>query len=189
MRKLWKILVLAGLLSLGLNAAGNRFVHTDGTHVVGPDGHKLLLRGINLGNWLVPEGYMWHFDKGPASYREISAVLNDLVGPAEAARFWKQYRDNYITEADIRFIHEAGFNSVRVPFHYQLIADGTAFPARPVDRVVPAGAPLGDSGYALRPRRTDGNEPSRRKSLLRINGFIPSRRPKSSVTKLKKMVR
>jgi hypothetical protein len=23
-----------------------------------------LLRGINLGNWLVPEGYMWHLNNG-----------------------------------------------------------------------------------------------------------------------------
>jgi endoglucanase len=122
-----KIAILAGLTVAGLAAAGNQFVHTDGTHIVAPDGAKLRLRGINLGNWLVPEGYMWHFDKGPASYREISALLNELVGPAAAARFWKQYRETYITEADIRFLHDAGFNSVRIPFHYKLIDDGTAF--------------------------------------------------------------
>jgi hypothetical protein len=77
---------------------------------------------------------MFHFDKGPASYREISALFNDLIGPDETARFWKQYRDTYITEADIRFIHEAGFNCVRIPFHYQLIDDGTGFPL--LDRVI-----------------------------------------------------
>ncbi len=127
-------IILAAALAAGPGAAANRFVHTDGKHIVGPDGHRLLLRGINLGNWLVPEGYMFHFDKGPASYREISALLNDLIGPDEAARFWKQYRDTYITEADIRFIHEAGFNCVRIPFHYKLIDDGTGFAL--FDRVI-----------------------------------------------------
>ena len=92
MRLFLRIIILAGLITAGLTAAGNRFVHTDGKHIVAPNGEKLLLRGINLGNWLVPEGYMWHFDKGPASYREISALLNDLISPAEAQRFWKQYR-------------------------------------------------------------------------------------------------
>jgi len=29
-------------------AAPNRFVHTDGKHIVAPGGQKLLLRGINL---------------------------------------------------------------------------------------------------------------------------------------------
>jgi endoglucanase len=134
MRPIPRTLILAGLLSAGLSAAGNRFVHADGKYIVAPDGKKLLLRGVNLGNWLVPEGYMFHFDKGPASYREISALFNDLISPVDAARFWKQYRDDYITEADIRFIHEAGFNCVRIPFHYKLIDDGTGFPL--LDRVI-----------------------------------------------------
>ena len=126
--------MLACGLAACLAAAGGGFVHTDGKYLIAPDGGKLLLRGINLGNWLVPEGYMWQFAKGPASYREISALLNDLIGPDEAARFWKQYRDRYITAADIRFIHEAGFNSVRIPFLAKLINDGTAFPL--LDRTI-----------------------------------------------------
>ena len=95
---------MSSLMAAGVSAAAGRFVHTDGKHIVAPNGEKLLLRGTNLGNWLVPEGYMFHFDKGPASYREISALFNDLIGPDAAARFWKQYRDAYITEWDIRFI-------------------------------------------------------------------------------------
>ena len=97
MRFMLKTAILAASVAVSM-AAANRFVHTDGKHIVAPGGEKLLLRGINLGNWLVPEGYMFHFDKGPASYREISALFNDLVGPDEAARFWKQYRDTYIAE-------------------------------------------------------------------------------------------
>jgi aryl-phospho-beta-D-glucosidase BglC (GH1 family) len=134
MRLISGIVILASLPAAGLAAAGNRFVHTDGVHIVAPDGEKIRLRGINLGNWLVPEGYMWHFDKGPASFREISALFNELIGPPDAARFWKQYRDTYIAEADLRFIHEAGFNSVRIPFDYKLIDDGTAFPL--LDRAI-----------------------------------------------------
>jgi endoglucanase len=134
MRFIIRTLILTGALISGAAAAGNKFVHTDGTHILAPDGSKLHLRGINLGNWLVPEGYMWHFDKGPASYREISALLNELIGPAGADRFWKQYRARYITESDIRFIHQAGFNSVRIPFISKLIEDGSAFPL--LDQVI-----------------------------------------------------
>ena len=134
MRVILKTIILAAVLSAGLPAARNAFVHTDGQRIVAPGGGKLLLRCINLGNWLVPEGYMFHFDKGPASYREISALFNDLIGPDAAARFWKQYRDDYITESDIHFIHDAGFNCVRIPFHYKLIDDGTGFPL--LDRVI-----------------------------------------------------
>lgn len=129
-----KVVLALVPITAGLAAAAGGFAHVQGKYLAAPSGEKLLLRGINLGNWLVPEGYMFHFDKGPASFREISALFNDLTGPAEAARFWTQYRDAYIREEDIRFIRDAGFNSVRIPFHYALVDDGTAFPL--LDRVI-----------------------------------------------------
>jgi endoglucanase len=54
------------------------------------------------------------------SPRLIHTLINELVGEDEGKRFWKEYRDNYITIDDIRFISQSGFNSVRVPFSYRL---------------------------------------------------------------------
>jgi aryl-phospho-beta-D-glucosidase BglC (GH1 family) len=105
-----------------------RFVTTRGREFIAPDGKPLMLRGINLGNWLVPEGYMFKF-KSANSPRLIGAVINELVGEAAARKFWTAYRDNYITAEDIRFIKRAGFNSVRVPFDYRLFVNGDS-PAR-----------------------------------------------------------
>src|SRR5919206_4971856 len=109
------------LLFVSPQAAGGRakFVTTRGREFVAPDGRPLFLKGINLGNWLLPEGYMFKF-KTASSPRLISTVLNQLVGEDEARRFWKAYRDNYVTAEDIRFIKQSGFNSVRVPFNYRL---------------------------------------------------------------------
>src|SRR5947209_1031651 len=99
--------------------ARSKFVTTRGKELVTPDGRPLLLRGIGIGNWLLPEGYMFKF-KSANSPRLIQAVINELVGEDEAHRFWKAYRDTYITEDDIRFIKQSGFNSVRIPFDYRL---------------------------------------------------------------------
>src|SRR2546426_12297128 len=109
------------LLSLVLSQADGqtRFATTRGAEVVSPDGRPLLLKGINLGNWLLPEGYMFKF-KATNSPRLIQAAISELVGEDEARQFWKTYRDNYITRDDIRFIKQSGFNSVRVPFSYRL---------------------------------------------------------------------
>src|SRR5271167_3294326 len=52
------------------SSPANRFVHASGKYLVDSQGHKLLLRGINLGNWMVPEGYMFGLDDGPVSPRE-----------------------------------------------------------------------------------------------------------------------
>ena len=112
--------------------AGGRakFVTVRGREFVAPDGRVLFLKGINLGNWLLPEGYMFKF-KSANSPRRIEAVLNQLVGEEEARRFWKAYLDNYVTFEDIRFIKQAGFNSVRVPFNYRLfVAEGDAAKVR-----------------------------------------------------------
>lgn len=115
------------LLSLSLCAHGQaqtRFVTTRGREFIGPQGQPLLLRGISLGNWLVPEGYMFKF-KTANSPRLIYGVVNELVGESAARRFWQSYRANYITRSDIGFIKQAGFNSIRVPFNYRLfVTDG-----------------------------------------------------------------
>jgi len=95
------------------------FVTSRGKEFISPEGKPLLLKGINLGNWLLPEGYMFKF-KTASSPRLIQTVINELVGEDEARRFWRAYRENYITREDIRFIKQSGFNSVRVPFSYRL---------------------------------------------------------------------
>ena len=101
----------------------NQFVRTSGKDLVDVNGNKILLRGINLGNWLEPEGYMFLFEHGPQSPREIEGFVNELIGPSAAVAFWKKYRQTYITEADIQFLKTCGFNSVRVPFHYKFFHD------------------------------------------------------------------
>jgi endoglucanase len=117
------------LLSLAPSGAVSqtRFVVTRGKEIVAPNGKPLLLKGINLGNWLLPEGYMFKF-KTTNSPRLIETALNQLVGEEEARHFWKTYRDNYITREDISFIKRSGFNSVRVPFSFRLFVSDTTVP-------------------------------------------------------------
>jgi len=115
------------LLSLAPSVAGGqtRFVTTRGKEFASPDGKPLLLKGINLGNWLLPEGYMFKF-KTTNSPRLIQAAISELVGEDKARQFWKTYRDNYIAREDIHFIKQSGFNSVRIPFSFRLfVSDGT----------------------------------------------------------------
>jgi endoglucanase len=103
-------------------AAPPNFVHAEGTHLVDARGERFAVKGINLGNWLVPEGYMFKFMRKRAP-SEIAGVIEALIGPEEASRFWTEFRDGYITQADIRFIKAAGFNTVRVPLHWRLFVE------------------------------------------------------------------
>ncbi|HZI87277.1 MAG TPA: glycoside hydrolase family 5 protein [Pyrinomonadaceae bacterium] len=120
----WIIIVLILAVPISINAQ-SRFVTTRGKDIVTPNGKPLLLKGINLGNWLLPEGYMFKF-KTANSPRLIHTLINQLIGEDEGRRFWKAYHNNYITHEDIRFIKQSGFNSVRVPFSYRLFVTDTA---------------------------------------------------------------
>ena len=127
---------LCALLTFGAAlasfAAGQlTFLHTQGQDIVNESGEKVLLRGVGLGNWMLPEGYMWKFGDGGDRPRKIEKIVSDLIGPANAARFWKEFRQNYITEADIRRIAELGYNSVRPALNARLFLTETD-PPQPV---------------------------------------------------------
>src|SRR5215813_8905182 len=103
------------LLLVFISQAGAQFAHTDHKRIVDAAGKPLLVRATNLGNWLVPEGYMWLFEGGPQSPSEIRALVLELLGPEGSEAFWHKYRENYISREDIALLHRSGFNAIRIP--------------------------------------------------------------------------
>jgi hypothetical protein len=103
-------------------AAAADFIHAEGKRLVDGHGDTFAIKGINLGNWLVPEGYMFKF-KTARSPTEISDVIESLIGPEDAVRFWTMFRDTYIARDDIAFIKALGFNTVRVPLNWRLFLE------------------------------------------------------------------
>lgn len=92
---------------------GLSLLRTSGQFMVNEQNDTILLRGVGLGNWLLPEGYMWHFGEVGDRPRKIEKIVEDLTSPEFNENFWKEFRLNYITEADIIRVKELGFNSVR----------------------------------------------------------------------------
>jgi endoglucanase len=103
-------------------AAPVDFIHAEGTRLVDSQGNDFAVKGINLGNWLVPEGYMFKF-KQARSPKEIAEVVETLVGTTEATRFWTQFREVYIAKDDVAFLKATGFNTVRVPLNWRLFVE------------------------------------------------------------------
>ncbi len=104
------------------HAQTRRFISVKQTNMIGRDGQPFYPKGTNLGNWLVPEGYMFKF-KNTSSPRLINEAFTELVGPDATQLFWKKYLDNYITKADIHYLKTMGMNSIRIPFHYKLFTN------------------------------------------------------------------
>src|SRR5260370_4699005 len=110
------LLLLLGSLA---PATAQPLVRTEGKHFIAPDGSTLLIKGTSLGNWLMPEGYMFKFEVAKAP-RQIYGAFERLLGPERAQAFWTAYRDTYIGRDDIRFIKSVRFNTLRIPLHYAL---------------------------------------------------------------------
>jgi aryl-phospho-beta-D-glucosidase BglC (GH1 family) len=116
-RKTFFIILFAGIVSTGTQAQA--FFTTRGKDILGPDRKPFQIKGTNLGNWLVPEGYMFLFSDA-TSPRLINKTITELMGPEETRRFWKKYLDAYVTAEDIHYLKSIGMNSIRLPFNYRL---------------------------------------------------------------------
>jgi len=117
-RALLSVVFLTMLMPFCLKAQTG-FISVSGKEIIGADGKPFIMRGTNLGNWLMPEGYMFKFNK-TNSPRLINEAITELLGPAEATTFWRTYQDSYITEPDIHYLKSIGVNSIRIPFNYRL---------------------------------------------------------------------
>jgi len=129
-KKLFSCFLMSGILILfSCNSAPKQeskaqptFMKIDGHNLIAPTGEKFFIQGTNLGNWLNPEGYMFGF-RNTSSARLIDQAFREMVGPDFTNQFWKQFKDNYITREDIRYIRKTGMNTIRIPFHYKLFTD------------------------------------------------------------------
>ncbi len=109
-------------LVITFSVQSQKFISAKGKDIIGVDSKSFLIKGTNLGNWLVPEGYMFKF-KNINSPRLINQTITELIGPDATKVFWKKYLDVYIREEDIHYLKSLGMNSIRVPFNFRLFTN------------------------------------------------------------------
>ncbi|MFA6542198.1 MAG: cellulase family glycosylhydrolase, partial [Bacteroidota bacterium] len=94
------------------------FLKVSGKYIVNDQNQEVLLRGIGLGGWLLPEGYMLGTSGFANAFWEIKDKVTGVVGQANADSFWTAYRKNFVTRKDIEQLSAWGFNSTRMVLHY-----------------------------------------------------------------------
>ena len=138
--KYLSIFFLCTIFFTRLDAQG--FLKADGKKIVNAKGENVLLRGEGLGGWMLQEGYMLGIHKD-AQQNKIKARLEEMMGPGETAEFYNAWLDNFIQKTDIDSMHAWGFNSVRLPMHYNLYT-------LPIDKEPAAGKSTWlDTGFQL----------------------------------------
>jgi len=107
-------------LCLASTISGQGFLKTNGKAIVNEKGGNVVLKGIGLGGWMLQEPYMLQLSKVAGTQTEIKFKIADLIGEANCERFYSNYLNNMITKRDIDSLKIWGFNSIRLPMHYNL---------------------------------------------------------------------
>ncbi len=96
------------------------FLHAKSKLIFDGNDEEIHLRGVGLGGWMVLEGYMLGTHGAQHKIREY---LESLAGKAAVDKFFEDWLDNFVKEADIKLIADWGYNSIRLPMHYELFFD------------------------------------------------------------------
>lgn len=97
------------------------FVTAKGKKVFDEFGKELMFRGVGLGGWMLPEGYMWGFHNYYTRPRRFEERILEVVGKEESDKFWNQYYQTFISERDFELIKDHGYNSVRLAINSRMI--------------------------------------------------------------------
>lgn len=118
MKKIYKYIFLGCIFfSFQINAQGLR---TSGKNIINKNGDEVLLRGYGPGGWQIMEGYMMQTSGVAGSQHEIKEKLIDLMGVTNTETFFNKWRENHFTKRDVDSLAAWGFNSIRIPMHYNL---------------------------------------------------------------------
>ena len=92
----------------------------EGKLIVNSKGEEVILRGIGPGGWQIMEGYMMNTSGVAGSQHEIKEKLIELMGEEKTETFFVKWRKNHFTKQDVDSLAAWGFNSIRIPMHYNL---------------------------------------------------------------------
>ena len=108
------------IILLAVENSNAQYLTTSGQNINDRDGNPIILKGVGLGGWMLQEPYMMNLVGGASNQKEFRIKLQNLIGQDQTDEFFDSWLDNFVTKKDIDSIASWGFNSVRIPMHYNL---------------------------------------------------------------------
>jgi endoglucanase len=108
------------LLFVSQNIIAQGFLRADGKRIVDGNGNEVILRGHSPGGWMLQEGYMLQTNAFANAQYQIRAKIEDVIGAEQTDVFYDLWYQNHFTKADLELMASMGFNSIRLPMHYNL---------------------------------------------------------------------
>lgn len=131
-----RIVLLILLLSFKHLPGGDSlpWLKTQDTRLVDEQQRTVILRGVNLGGWLVEEMWMLPFEKESSissikivDHTTLWQVFEERFGVEKMRKIRMAFRRAWIDEGDFARIRSAGLNCVRLPFLASLTAESGGF--------------------------------------------------------------
>jgi endoglucanase len=114
------IFTLFGFAMLMPTTSQAQYLHTSGKKILDGNNQEIILRGMGLGGWMLQEGYMLETSAFANPQFQIRAKIKDVIGEANTVEFYDAWLANHMTERDVDSLAAWGFNSIRLPMHYNL---------------------------------------------------------------------
>ena len=105
------------LFNVAVSAQG---LMVNGKQIVDENDNEVILRGMGLGGWMLQEPYMMEMSGFAGTQWQIKAKIQSLIGATNTEAFYDTWHANHCTRRDIDSMAAWGFNSVRLPMHYNL---------------------------------------------------------------------
>jgi endoglucanase len=114
------VFIIAAKLMISFAGYSQGYLRRDGKKIVDANGKELLLRGMGLGGWMLQEPYMLQLSGAAGRQGDIRRKIQAGIGTAKTQEFYDAWLSNHCTRGDIDSLKAWGFNSVRLPMHYNL---------------------------------------------------------------------
>ena len=98
-------------------ASASRYLRAHGREIQDASGKAIILRGVNIGGWLVTEG--WMCGQTDENERRALERMEERFGEEKAATLINAWYDNWFTSEDLDALQGYGFNLIRIPFSWR----------------------------------------------------------------------
>lgn len=88
--------------------------------IIDAKGNEVILRGMGLGGWMLQEPYMLQLSGIASTQLQIKNRITELIGNKDTEFFYNAWLKSHCTKTDIDSMAAWGFNSVRLPMHFNL---------------------------------------------------------------------
>jgi endoglucanase len=99
---------------------GQGFLKTQNGKIVDEKNNEVILKGFGLGGWMLQEGYMLRVNGIGQQQHVIREKIQEIIGPEKTKEFYNAWLANHTRKIDVDSMAAWGFNSVRLPMHYNL---------------------------------------------------------------------